>query len=253
MLIVSGISILRSLSYSIKLCFSSEKPTPSSKVPEQQLPQPLQPLKPSAVPGVPPVVVVGVGPPGIPNVVVVGGDRTGGVPVGAPGALPPTPGGPPMPTAGPGGYGMYPFYSQSQYMMGQDPLTGGPVGPPGGPLGPPPPTVGPVGPGAVQPGAMAANLCDYKGAKEPPPLDLMTKPSAIPSSGPPQQQHMAQGPPAPSGPSMQQQQQLQQQHQQPPGSGDPTSPMKDFPGSLAASLAAQQQQAKVLSHYYPYK
>lgn len=235
-----------------------EKPTPA-KVAEHQ-----QPLKPHAG-QVPPIV----------GAVAVGPVPGAGVPAGPPQ-------GPPIPAPGvaPGsGYGMYPFYGQSPYMMGgqqqqqqQDPLTGKPL--PGGPPGsigsqPPsaaqPPTQGPlVQAGAVQqqqtggPGQPPVNLCDYnKGAaKEPPPLDLMTKPpvdlmNAVGPTGAPgvqqSQQHqqlLGQGPPQPGPPSS-------------VGSGEPTSPMKDYPGGLsAAALAAQQhhhQQAKVLSHYYPYK
>lgn len=194
---------------------------------------------------IPPIVgSVGVGPP-------------------VPGAMPPgPPQGPLIPSAGSAGapYGMYPFYGQPPYMMGggQDPLTGKPLAagpPPQGQQGAPQAVGGPPQSGGG-PGQPPVNLCDYKGAKEPPPLDLMTKPpSDLNVSGPqqqppgasqPPQQLMGQGPP-PSGPLA----------PSSAGSVEATSPLKEYPGGMsAAALAAQQhqqQQAKVLSHYYPYK
>lgn len=111
---------------------------------------------------------------------------------------------------------MYPYYTQSQYM--QDPLTGKPL-----PMGP---NAGGSGVVAVPPGA---NLCDYK-TKEPPPLDLMTKP--------PSQSNSA------------------------PNMEAASSPLKDFHSSNVAAAAAvsalaqqqqQQHQARGMSHFYPYK
>lgn len=118
-------------------------------------------------------------------------------------------------------------------MAQQDPLAGKPSGVP--PQAAPQTTAGP--------GQPAVNLCDYnKGAKEPPPLDLMTKPppAEVTASVPP----VVQPPPG-------------QTTAPNPSVSEVTSPIKEYPGGMsAASLAAQQhqqQQAKVLSHYYPYK
>lgn len=260
------------LIFSLLLSFA-EKTTPA-KVAEQHQQQ--QPLKPLVVGQVPPIVV---GPVAVGPVVVVGATPPGGPPQG-----------PPIPVAGGPGipYGMYPFYAQSPYMMGQqlDPLTGKPMaGPPGatvqsmgvpvmaGGPGVPPQQLQQQQPLQQQPPPV--NLCDYSkgGAKEPPPLDLMTKqqqppvdlnPGPVPPSSVVQQQHQPQ----------QHQQQQQPLHlgQGPlssvgPHSGEPTSPMKEYPGAMSAATALavaqqqhqqhqqhqQQQQAKVLSHYYPYK
>ena len=213
----------------INISILTEKPTPAKVVDHPSL-KPVQ---------VPPIVGA-VGAVGPVTGVTAGTPQEPSIPApGAPGAA----------------YGMYPFYGQpSPYLMAQDPLTGkplagGPQGPTGGsPQGPAPGQVvgGMPQPQTGGPGQPPVNLCDYKGAKEQPPLDLMTKQpvdlntGAPPPTGGPQQhpQLMGQGPP-PTG-----------------GSGEPTSPMKEYPvGLTAASLAAQQhqQQAKVLSHYYPYK